>query len=101
MSWIAMLSVYLVDGGMTIIHRVLLRENLMKPHKKHAYQIMANELKVPHLVVSGIYMGLQAVSCVVYILWPSYSVFFGIFGTLTLMYLAFMKKYYHLHLKNH
>lgn len=100
MSWIVMLSVYLVDGGLTIMHRILLRENLMKPHKKHAYQIMANELNMPHLVVSGIYMGLQAVCCVVYIMWPGYPSFFAIFGILTLMYLVFMKKYYHLHVKN-
>ena len=99
MSWIAMLSVYLVDGGMTILHRLLLRENLMKPHKKHAYQIMANELKMSHLVVSGIYMGLQAVCCAVYIMWPGYPAFFGIFGMLIVMYLVFMKKYYHLHEK--
>lgn len=101
MSWIVMLAVYFVDGGMTILHRILLRENLMKPHKKHAYQIMANELKLPHLVVSGIYMGLQAVCCVVYITWPGYTSFFAIFGTLIGMYLVFMKKYYHLHVKNH
>lgn len=100
MSWIAMLSVYLVDGGMTILHRILLRENLIKPHKKHAYQIMANELKMPHLLVSGIYMGLQAICCAVYIAWPGYPAFFAIFGVLIVMYLAFMKKYYHLHVEN-
>lgn len=100
MSWIAMLSVYLVDGGMTIMHRVLLRENLMKPHKKHAYQIMANELGIPHLVVSAIYMGLQAACCVVYIMRPGYPSFFTVFGVLIAMYLMFMKKYYHLHIKN-
>ena len=100
MSWIAMLSVYLVDGGMTILHRVLLRENLMKPHKKHAYQIMANELKMPHLVVSGVYMGLQAICCAVYIALPGYPAFFAIFGVLIVLYLVFMKKYYHLHVKS-
>lgn len=102
MSWIAMLSVYLVDGGMTIMHRILLRENLMKPHKKHAYQIMANELKMPHMVVSGIYMTLQAICCVVYIAWPGYPAFFAIFGVLAVMYLVFMKKFYYLHeVKDH
>lgn len=100
MSWIAMLSVYLVDGGLTILHRILLRENLMKPHKKHVYQIMANELKMPHLMVSGIYMGLQAVCCVVYIIWPGYPAFFAIFGTLVAMYMVFMKKFYYLHVEN-
>ena len=102
MSWIAMLIVYLVDGGMTILHRILLRENLMKPHKKHAYQIMANELKMPHLVVSGIYMGLQAVCCVWYIACPGYLTLFLEAGILVTAYLVFMKKYYHLHVgKDH
>lgn len=101
MSWIAMLIVYMVDGGMTILHRILHRENLMKPHKKHAYQIMANELKLPHLVVSGIYMGLQMVCCAWYIIWPGYLTLFIEAGILVAMYLVFMKKYYHLHVKNH
>lgn len=104
MSWIAMLIVYMVDGGMTILHRILLRENLMRPHKKHAYQIMANELKLPHLVVSGIYMGLQAVCCACYIACPGYLTLSLEALILVAMYLVFMKKYYHLHafgLKRH
>ena len=100
MSWIAMLIVYGVDGGMTILHRILLRENLMKPHKKHAYQIMVNELKMPHLVASGIYMGLQAICCVCYIVYPGYTTLFIETGLLVSMYLLFMKKYYHLHVAN-
>lgn len=100
MSWIVMLSVYFVDGGMTILHRILLRENLMRPHKKHVYQIMVNELKIPHLVVSGIYMGLQVICCIVYIIWPGYPSFFTVFAALIVLYLVFMKKYYHLHVKN-
>ncbi len=71
----------------------------MKPHKKHAYQVMANELKIPHLVVSGIYMGLQTICCIVYIMWPGYPSFFTIIVALIVMYLVFMKKYYHLHVK--
>ena len=97
MSWIAMLIVYGVDGGMTILHRILLKENLMKPHKKHAYQIMANELNMPHLVVSGIYMGLQAACCVAYIAFPGYMTFFIELILLASMYLLFMKKYYKIH----
>lgn len=99
MSWMAMLIVYMVDGGLTILHRIFLRENLMKPHKKHAYQIMVNELKLPHLVVSGIYMGLQAVCCVWFIVYPGYWTLFLEVGVLLVMYLMFMKKYYHLHVK--
>ena len=98
MSWLSMLLVYMVDGGMTILHRILLHENLMKPHKKHAYQIMANELKMPHLKVSGIYMGLQAICCIWYIAFPGYLTFFLQIGLLGLAYLLFMRKYYHLHI---
>ena len=101
MAWMVFLAVYAVDGGMTILYRLLLKENLMKPHKKHAYQIMANELKMPHLMVSGIYMALQAVCCFVFIVWPNYYTFFTEMFVLMTIYLVFMKKYYHLHVKDH
>ena len=99
MSWMIFLVVYGVDGGLTILHRILLRENLMKPHKKHAYQIMANELKMPHLQVSLIYMGMQAVCCAWFIASPNYYTFFAQIIILSAAYLLFMKKYYHLHVK--
>lgn len=97
MSWMAMLIVYGIDGGLTILHRILLRENLMKPHKKHAYQIMANELKIPHLMVSGLYMVLQVVCCYFFIAWPNYYTLFIEVAILSIAYLFFMRKYYHLH----
>lgn len=97
MAWMAMLIVYAVDGGLTILHRIWLRENLMKPHKKHAYQIMANELKMPHLVVSGIYMALQAICCIWFIAYPGYPTLFMQTALLVAAYLLFMRKYYSLH----
>lgn len=97
MHWITFVSVYLVDGGLTILHRIMLKENILKPHKKHAYQIMANELKMPHLAVSGIYMVMQALCCIWLISSPSNATLILQFMLLTAMYLAFMQKYYHLH----
>lgn len=97
LSWLAMLVVFGIDGGLTILHRILLRENLLKPHKKHAYQIMANELKMPHLLVSGIYMGLQALCCIWLIASPGYLTLCLQVALLSAAYLLFMKKYYHLH----
>ena len=97
MAWMTMLIVYAVDGGLTILHRILLRENLMTPHKKHAYQIMANELKMPHLLVSGIYMSLQAICSIWYIAFPGYLTLFLQAGLLCTAYVMFMKKYYYLH----
>ena len=101
MHWIAFIAVYLVDGGLTITHRIMLKENLLKPHKKHAYQIMANELKMPHLKVSLIYMGLQAICCVWFISSPGNTTFIIQFFLLSLLYLVFMQRYYHLHVKKH
>lgn len=98
--WIAFVIVYLVDGGLTILHRIMLRENILKPHKKHAYQIMANELSMPHLLVSGIYMVIQAVCCVWFIAMPSNMTLFVQTIVLVIIYLLFMKKYYHLHVNN-
>ena len=67
-SWIVLLAVYGVDSVLTIIHRLMLHENIGLPHRKHLYQIMANELKLPHGIVSSIYMGVQTAIIVGYII---------------------------------
>lgn len=99
LHWMAFLVVYAVDGGLTILHRIMLRENILKPHKKHAYQIMTNELKMPHLLVSVIYMMMQAACCAWFIAEPSDLTLILQLVILGLLYLAFMKKYYRLHVK--
>lgn len=98
-SWIVLLSVYGVDSVLTIIHRLMLHENIGLPHRKHLYQIMANELKIPHVVVSSVYMAVQAVVIAGYL--PCRSMGYGyLFGTLlllSLVYVCFMKKFFRLH----
>lgn len=54
-KYILLLSVYGVDSVLTIIHRLILKQNIFKAHRLHFYQLMANESKVPHLLVSVIY----------------------------------------------
>ncbi|MDE6807009.1 MAG: glycosyltransferase family 4 protein, partial [Prevotella sp.] len=58
-SYIVFLAVYGTDVVLTICHRILLHENLGQAHRKHHYQMMANELKIPHTVVSSLYMAVQ------------------------------------------
>lgn len=102
-TWLAFLLVYGVDGCCTIIHRIMLHENLGEAHRKHAFQLMANELKIGHVKVTLIYMVMQlAVSLGFIYLCPNtvlahwiYLVAAGII--LAAAYLLFMKKYYHLH----
>lgn len=102
-TWIVLYMVYGVDGILTICHRIMLHENLGQAHRKHVYQLMANELKIPHVVVSLIYMAMQLViSLIAIYLVPNtilahwvYIIVAGI--VMSLVYILFMKKYYHLH----
>ena len=98
-SWIVLLVVYGVDSVLTIIHRLMLHENIGLPHRKHLYQLMANELEIPHVVVSLIYMTSQAIIIVGYLLTPGwdYCYLLGTIVILSIVYILFMKKYFHLH----
>lgn len=96
-GWIAFLAVYGVDVVLTIVHRIMLHENIGKAHRKHMYQIMANELKISHTDVASIYMAVQALVCMIYLLLPSVWTAFWLVLLLSVVYVLFMRKYYHLH----
>ncbi len=102
-TWIVLFLVYGVDGILTICHRIMLHENLGQAHRKHAYQLMANELKMSHVTVSLIYMGLQlAVSLGFIYLIPNTILAHWIYLIATavvfaIAYILFKMKYYHLH----
>ena len=102
-TYIMFLEVYGVDAVLTICHRILLHENLGEAHRKHAYQIMANELGMSHVTVSLIYMVLQLVISLVFIyiipdtVLAHWIYLVGVVVVLALAYLLFMKRYYHLH----
>ena len=102
-TWLIFLLVYGVDGCLTIIHRIMLHENLGEAHRKHAYQIMANELKIGHVKVTLLYMAMQLVVSLGFIyLCPDnvlchWIYFVGALAVLAIAYVLFMKRYYHLH----
>ena len=101
-TYIIFLALYGVDAVLTICHRIMLHENLGEAHRKHAYQLMANELGMEHTVVSSIYMLLQLAISAGLILIPStpgwhWGYFFAVCIVLAVAYVVFMKKYYHLH----
>ncbi len=102
LTYLIFLAVYGVDTVLTICHRIILHENLGVAHRKHAYQLMANELELPHVLVSLIYTLIQAVISVGFYMIPSTTVwhwgfFVGVLLLLCLMYFLFIKKYYYLH----
>ena len=102
-TWLTFLIVYGIDGCCTILHRIMLHENLGEAHRKHAYQLMANELGMSHVVVSCIYMALQlAISLVMVYLIPNTLLAHWVYLVVVALvlagaYVVFMKKYYHLH----
>ena len=98
-SWIVLLAVYGADSVLTIVHRLMLHENIGLPHRKHLYQIMANELKIPHVAVSLTYMVVQGVVVAGYLVLREYGYVYlaGSILLLSILYLLFMKKFFHLH----
>lgn len=98
-SYIVFLAVYGVDAVLTIVHRIMLHENLGEAHRKHAYQLMANELKLSHLKVSAGYMLVQlAVSAGLIFIPINHYLYLGlVIVLLSAAYVAFMRKNYHLH----
>lgn len=102
-TYLIFLLVYGIDGCLTIVHRIMLHENLGEAHRKHAYQLMANELKIGHVKVSSLYMVMQlAVSLGFIYLCPSsvaahWGYLIGTAVVLAVAYVLFKKKYYHLH----
>lgn len=110
-TYLIFLLVYGVDGCLTIGHRIMLHENLGEAHRKHAYQLMANELKIGHVKVASFYALLQlAVSLGFIYLCPMLSTATELslvawhwiylvvaLVALAVAYVLFMRKFYHLH----
>jgi UDP-GlcNAc:undecaprenyl-phosphate/decaprenyl-phosphate GlcNAc-1-phosphate transferase len=96
--YILFLSVYGVDSVLTIIHRLFLKENIFKAHRLHLFQVIVHNLKVPHLMMSFIYMMLQAIICFVVIFNLQYSISIqlmtgvGIIILLVILYVVIKRK---------
>lgn len=100
LTYLILLVVYGVDSVLTIIHRLLLKENIFDAHRKHAYQLLANELNWKHPVVSLLYMAIQTMTLIGFFA-ASEEIRWLYFGLtllfLSLSYIFFMKKYFKLH----
>ena len=103
LSYLVLLMRYGVDGVLTICHRIMLHENLGEAHRKHAYQLMCNELKIGHVKVSLLYMVLQLVVSLgfIYLIPDTVAAHWIYFVcaavVLGVAYILFKMKYYHLH----
>ena len=97
-SYLIFLVVYGVDSILTIIHRLFLKENIFEPHRKHLFQLMANELKMSHLLVSSIYMLLQTLIILGFLFVEMKYLYLAVLiVVLSLLYISIKRRYYHLH----
>ena len=60
-KWILFLAVYGVEVISTILERLKLKENIFEAHRRHLYQLLANEKKISHLIVSTLYAAVQLI----------------------------------------
>ncbi len=58
-KYLLFLTVYGTDVVATILERIKLKENIFEAHRRHLYQLFANEKKISHLAVSFFYAVIQ------------------------------------------
>src|SRR5690606_147391 len=58
-TYIGFLALYLVDTGLTIIQRWRAGEKVFEAHRRHLFQVLSNEMKLPHIAVALLYAVLQ------------------------------------------
>ena len=95
LSPLILFLVYFLDSGWTIIERLLAKENIFHPHRKHLYQLLVNEYKLSHLLVASIYFSIQALINITWLL--NYEkdlssiILISIFGIFSVIYLLTKK----------
>jgi UDP-N-acetylmuramyl pentapeptide phosphotransferase/UDP-N-acetylglucosamine-1-phosphate transferase len=89
--FVLFLAVYGVDSFLTIVHRLILRQNIFKPHRLHLYQIVVATTGMPHLAMTSIYIVVQTVvSAVVIVLLCGDLMLQYFFGAVILVLLALL-----------
>ena len=89
LKWILFLAVYGVETILTILERLKLKENIFDAHRRHLYQLLANDMKVSHLLVSTAFVLLQLIINFVIIVnsWSDWINFSLILLPLVILYL--------------
>lgn len=59
LSYLLLFSVYGIDAVITIVKRLMKKENIFQPHRSHLYQYLANEMGYSHVAVALLYTVVQ------------------------------------------
>ena len=68
LKWILFLMVYGLETVLTILERLKLKENIFDAHRRHLYQLLANELKLDHRIISLFYAAVQIIINIILII---------------------------------
>ena len=68
--YLILVAVYGTDTILTIIRRLIRRENIFLPHQRHLYQNLVLYGKLPHLTTASIYAAVQAIISFGFIITP-------------------------------
>ncbi len=91
--YILFLVVYGIDSVLTITHRVYLKQNILTAHRLHVYQLLANEKKISHLIVSSGYAFIQGIIILAIIVLPQTpAAYFFLFTIIPLMVIYVLVK---------
>lgn len=89
--WILLLGVYGIDAALTIVFRLIRKENILRGHRSHFYQYLANEKQFPHVWVAVSYGLVQTIFNIIFFYFYNKQQFIPIlvaFGILAIAYLA-------------
>ncbi|OXB07606.1 MraY family glycosyltransferase [Flavobacterium pectinovorum] len=99
--WLLFLAVYGVDAICTILHRLYLKQNIFEAHRLHLYQVLSNEYKIQHRLVSLYYALAQIVISVlvIYFYQKTQDLYLFVF-IITPLLLVYTLKFYLLNKNN-
>ncbi len=58
---VGFLAMFYIDEFVSIVYRTYKKESLIKPHREHLYQLLANEMKIEHWKISIFYGFVQLI----------------------------------------
>lgn len=67
---ILLLVIYGVDVFVTIVQRILKKENVTQPHRSHLYQLLVNNAKYEHVTIALLYAILQMAVNFAFFIYP-------------------------------
>jgi len=60
-TYLLLFSVFGADAGLTVIYKLILRENIFVPHRDFLFKKLVHLKKIPHLIVSVMYFSVQMI----------------------------------------